>query len=272
MPTRAVLLCLALLAAPAAGEDVSRDLGTHFPGFRSALVVRDVAAGRTVRHGPALARERTSPCSTFKIPNSIIGLETGVIPDASFVLQWDGVQRPVAEWNRDHDLRSAMKHSVVWYYQELARRVGAERMRKRVSALRYGNGDTSGGPDGFWLGSSLRISPDEQVDFLARLYAGELAASPRSIAVVKDLLVQEPPGAGDRLPWKDGLVPGPRRNGAARVVGGVGRERGAALPLRRPHRRTRGLGPGLPADGREGARRPRRGAGVLRRGRGGWAR
>jgi beta-lactamase class D len=178
------------------GEDVSQELGAHFPGLRSALVLRDVAGGRTVRHGGPLARARTSPCSTFKIPNSVIGLETGVIPDASFVLPWDGVRRPRAEWNRDHDLRSAMEHSVVWYYQELARRVGPERMRHWVSALRYGNEDVSGGLDRFWLGSSLRISPDEQVDFLARLHAGELAASARSIAVVKDILSREPPGPG----------------------------------------------------------------------------
>jgi beta-lactamase class D len=149
------LLCLVWLAAPSVGEDVSQDLGANFPGLRSAVVLRDVAGGRTVRHGASLARARTSPCSTFKIPNSVIGLETGVVPDASFVLRWDGVRRPRAEWNRDHDLRSAMKHSVVWYYQELARRVGPERMRHWVSALHYGNEDTSGGLDRFWLGSSL---------------------------------------------------------------------------------------------------------------------
>jgi beta-lactamase class D len=190
------LLAVVVLAAPAAAEDVEQDLSPHFPGFRPALVLRDVTGGRTVRHNPALARARTAPCSTFKIPNSLIGLETGVIADASFVLKWDGVRRPREEWNRDHDLRSAMKHSVVWYYQELARRVGPERMQKWVSALHYGNEDISGGIDRFWLGPSLRISPDEQVDFLARLHAGQLPASARSIAIVKDILVQEPPGPG----------------------------------------------------------------------------
>lgn len=198
MSSRAGLLSVVFLAAAASAGagDAARDLGEHFPGFRSALVVRDVAGGSTVRHGAELSRERTSPCSTFKIPNSLVGLETGVIPDASFVLPWDGVRRPVPEWNHDHDLRSAIKYSVVWYYQELARRVGAERMQKWVSALRYGNEDTSGGLDRFWLGSSLRISPDEQVEFLARLHAGDLPVSARSMAIVKDLLVQEPPGPG----------------------------------------------------------------------------
>ncbi len=124
LPLGAAVLVVALAPPPAPAEDAVQDLGAFFRGFRSTLVVRDVAAGRTVRHDPARGAARTSPCSTFKIPNSLIGLETRVIPDASFVLPWDGVLPPEEEWNCDHDLRSAMKQSVVWYYQELARRVG----------------------------------------------------------------------------------------------------------------------------------------------------
>jgi beta-lactamase class D len=178
--------------AAAAPADVV-DLSSAFPGFRAAFVMRDVAAGRIVRHNPELARTRLSPCSTFKIPNSLIGLETGVIPDASFVIPWDGQKRQIEAWNRDHDLRSAIRDSVVPYYQELARRVGPQRMQAWVSALRYGNEDVSGRIDRFWLGSSLRISPDEQVEFLARFQAGELPVSARSIAIVKEILVQDAP-------------------------------------------------------------------------------
>jgi beta-lactamase class D len=204
-----VLLALLAATTPARAADVTQDLAAQFPGFRAAFVLRDVAAGRTVRHDPALAGERTSPCSTFKIPNSIIGLETGVVPNASFVLPWDGVPRPIPEWNRDHDLRSAIRYSVVWYYQELARRVGPERMQKWVSKLRYGNEDTSAGVDRFWLGSSLRVSPDEQVDFLARLHAGALPVSARSVAIVEDILVQDPPGPGIAYRGKTGSCSDP---------------------------------------------------------------
>ncbi|HVO11124.1 MAG TPA: penicillin-binding transpeptidase domain-containing protein [Vicinamibacteria bacterium] len=182
-------------AVPASHEVI--ELSSAFPGFRAAFVMRDVAAGRTVRHDPALAATRLSPCSTFKIPNSLIGLETGVIPDPSFVLPWDGKRREVEAWNRDHDLRSAIRDSVVWYYQELARRVGPRRMQRFVHAFGYGNQDTSGGVDRFWLGSTLRISADEQVEFLARLHRGELpGVSARSLAIVKEILVQDPPGPG----------------------------------------------------------------------------
>jgi beta-lactamase class D len=189
-------------------EDEARDLSGFFPGFRAALVLHDVNGGRGVRHDRSLAATRFSPCSTFKIPNSLIGLETGVVPDASFTLKWDGQPWPVEAWNRDHDLRSAMRDSVVWYYQELARRVGPERMQRWVAALRYGNQDISGGIDRFWLGSSLRISPDEQVEFLGRLFTGELPVSARSLAILKDVLLQDSPAPGLVYRGKTGSCPG----------------------------------------------------------------
>jgi beta-lactamase class D len=201
--------CSNAFADEARASDHTVDLSSAFPGFRAAFVMRDVSAGRTVRHGVELARTRLSPCSTFKIPNSIIGLETGVIPDAAFVLKWDGQKRPVEAWNRDHDLRSALRNSVVWYYQELARRVGPARMQHWVRALGYGNEDISGGIDRFWLGSSLRISPDEQVDFLARLHAGALPASARSLAIVEEMLLQDAPAAGLVYRGKTGSCEGP---------------------------------------------------------------
>jgi beta-lactamase class D len=121
----------------------------------------------------------------------LIGLETSVIPDEHFVIPWDSVQREITDWNRDHDLRSAIKYSVVPYYQELARRVGAERMQKYVEETRYGNMDISGGIDRFWLGSSLLISADEQVVFLKKLHDNNLPFSQRSIDIVKDILILE---------------------------------------------------------------------------------
>ena len=203
-----------------------QDLGAHFPGFRAAFVLRDVTGGRTVRHDPARAGTRTGPCSTFKIPNSLIGLETGVIKDASYVLKWDGVRRPREEWNRDHDLRSAMRYSVVWYYQELARRVGP-------------GADAEVG-----VGLPLRQRGHLRRDrpLLAGLVAADLArragrlpgSSPgrRAARVGPGARDREgdprpgPAGPGDRLPGQDRLLPGPGRPGAARVVGGVGREEG----------------------------------------------
>lgn len=129
------------------------------------------------------------PASTFKICNSLIGLETGVISDADFVIPWDSVARPVTAWNRDHNLRSAFQNSAVPYYQEVARRVGGESMKQWLDKSHYGNADTSGGIDRFWLDGGLRITPAQQVDFLKRLYLGELPFSKRSMDIVKDIMI-----------------------------------------------------------------------------------
>jgi beta-lactamase class D len=167
------------------------DLGDFFQGNEGAFVLFDSAGGRYIRYNPPRCADRFLPASTFKILNALIGLETGVIPDADYVIAWDGTRYPIASWNRDHTLGTAIRYSVVWYFQELARRVGRERMQSCVAAAEYGNADISGEIDSFWLEGGLRISADEQVEFLKRLYAGELPFSERSTDIVKEIIVLE---------------------------------------------------------------------------------
>src|ERR1700751_3121257 len=129
------------------------------------------------------------PASTFKVANSLIALETGVVADADKdVFKWDGVKRPMEAWNKDHTLRSAIAASAVPVYQEIARRIGEERMHKYVDLLDYGNKDIGGGIDQFWLTGNLRIDPVQQVDFLDRLRRGVLPISRRSQDLVRDIL------------------------------------------------------------------------------------
>ena len=129
------------------------------------------------------------PASTFKIPNSLIALETGVVEDPDKdVFKWDGVVRSIEGWNKDHTLRSAIAASAVPVYQEIARRIGAERMQKYVDLFEYGNRDIGGGIDQFWLTGNLRIDPVQQVDFVDRLRRGALPVSKRSQDLVRDIL------------------------------------------------------------------------------------
>ena len=118
-------------------------------------------------------------------------METGIIPDENYVIKWNGTKYDVPAWNQDHTLKTAIENSVVWYYQELARRVGKEKMQHYIDLVGYGNQDISGQIDSFWLEGGLRISADEQVEFLKRLYNGELPFSPRSMKIVKEILVLE---------------------------------------------------------------------------------
>jgi beta-lactamase class D len=129
------------------------------------------------------------PASTFKIPNSLIALETGVVGDPDKdIFKWDGVKRSIEGWNQDHTLRSAIAASAVPVYQEIARRIGAERMQKYVDLFEYGNRNIGGGIDQFWLTGELRIDPVQQIDFVDRLRRGALPVSKRSQDLVRDIL------------------------------------------------------------------------------------
>jgi beta-lactamase class D len=178
----------------------AQDLSTFFKGTNGAFVVYDLKTDRYVRYNERRCRQRFSPKSTFKIPNSLIGLETGAIRDAEFVIQWNREkyppqanwnQEPFVHWGKDHTLRSAIKYSVLWYYRELALRVGSQQMQKHVAAFNYGNKDASGRVDNFWLNDVLKISADEQVEFLKAFYNGRLPVSTRTTEIVKDILVLE---------------------------------------------------------------------------------
>ncbi len=129
------------------------------------------------------------PASTFKIPNSLIALETGVVADPDKdVFKWDGVKRSIEAWNQDHTMRSAIAVSAVPVYQEIARRIGEARMQKYVDLLEYGNRNIGGGIDQFWLTGDLRIDPIQQIDFVDRLRRGTLPVSKRSQDLVRDIL------------------------------------------------------------------------------------
>jgi beta-lactamase class D len=143
-----------------------------------------VIASDTDRSGEAML-----PASTFKIPNSLIALETDVVGDPDKdIFKWDGVVRSIEAWNRDHTMRSAIAASAVPVYQEIARRIGAERMQKYVDLFEYGNRDIGGGIDQFWLTGNLRIDPVQQIDFVDRLRRGVLPVSKRSQELVRDIL------------------------------------------------------------------------------------
>ena len=197
---------LSSFAAAASGEVTYQDLDLkpQFGDHDACMLILDVKRDTLYRYRPQRCEERLAPCSTFKIPNALIGLHTGVLSGPEHLRKWDGVERWSKTWNRDHTLRTAVRDSAFWYFQLTAAEIGQDRMRQALRALHYGNQDISGGLTQFWLDSSLKISATEQIGLLRRLAERRLPFDRKAQATVAELLVQPQYGGPGRLHAKTG--------------------------------------------------------------------
>jgi beta-lactamase class D len=151
-----------------------------------------------------------TPASTFKIVNSLIGLQTGVIKDENMVIKWDSVKRWNPDWNKDLTMAEAFKVSAVNYYQEIARRIGRDTMKRWIDTLAYGNKDISGPIDSFWLNNHLKITPDEELGLVKKLYFDQLPFYQSTQQTVRDVMLHES-NANYKLSYKTGW--GNKENG-----------------------------------------------------------
>jgi beta-lactamase class D len=204
-----ILLLAAVLAGQSsvaqsgkAATDIARDL------FRSHDIVATFAVASADGqvesvYNPERAAERFAAASTFKIPNTLIALDAGVVTSRDSTFTWDGRDRGLPFWNRDHTLASAIRFSCVWCYQEMARQVGREKYAEELARMDYGNqflGDT---PDRFWLNGDLKISALEQIRFLRKLFNDELPYRREHVDLLKEIMLVEE-GEGYRIHAKTG--------------------------------------------------------------------
>ena len=152
------------------------------------LVIESVRGDRTYVHNPERASEQFSPASTFKIPNTLIGLRMGVVRSKSSEFTWDGTDRGLPQWNRDQTLETAFKVSCVWCYQEIARKVGAGRYRPALRDLNYGNREIGADVEQFWLNGDLKISAWEQIEFLRSFVLEETGHTSEQVDLVKEIM------------------------------------------------------------------------------------
>lgn len=193
-----IVLIVALVSGGWAQDAVAKerpDWDQYFDKYDAlgTIVIRDERGGDAQTHVYNMARAETrySPASTFKIPHALFALEAGAIRDEFEVIAWDGETRWLEAWNRDQDLRSSMRNSVVWVYEGFARKIGEAREKEYLARANYGNQDTSGGLETFWLDGSLRINAHEQVAFLRALYRNELPFELEHQRLVKDIMIVE---------------------------------------------------------------------------------
>ena len=172
---------------------IDNDLKKYFDAKNvdGCFTMLDNSKGSVTVYNMMMDTTRVLPASTFKIVNSLIGLETGKITDENMIIKWDGVKRSHPEWNKDMSMKEAFKVSNVGYYQEVARRIGADTLKRWIDSISYGNKNINGPVDSFWLNNRLKISPDEQLGLMKRLYFDQLPFRKSTQQIVRDVMVQE---------------------------------------------------------------------------------
>lgn len=175
------LMAVALLALPtaAAGPTAAAEPWREEPavtalfrqaGVEGTFVLLDERSGELRGHNQIRAEQRFSPASTFKIANALIGLSLGAVASVDALIPYTGDAIPfMREWLEPMGLRGAMTVSNVPLYQELARRIGLQRMREAIGKLDYGNQQIGTNVTTFWLRGPLAISAVEQTRFLSAL-------------------------------------------------------------------------------------------------------
>jgi len=166
---------------------------TIFAGKKGTFVIIDCSSEAISIYNPEESSEKLPPCSTFKIWNTLIGLESGIIRSADDdFYKWDGETRSYPEWNKDLKLKEAFQVSCVPAFQDLARQIGTQRMQIWVDKIGYGDRDISSGVDVFWLPEAgrktLLISPEEQARLIYRLVSGKLLFSENAKATLKNIM------------------------------------------------------------------------------------
>ena len=162
------------------------DLRNVFEDYNGSFVLYDATEDSWQIYNKEYATTRISPASTFKIYSALFGLETGIITPEQSLIPWNGKNYKYDLWNADQTLETAMQNSVTWYFQELDQQVSLSSIKGYIQEIGYGNQLIEGDTSSYWINSSLKISPIEQVEMLKKLYYNQLGFSPENIKAVKD--------------------------------------------------------------------------------------
>lgn len=206
------------LEEPAAETVAETDWSGYFDGMNGAAILYDPAEGCWQVYNPTLANTRRSPCSTFKIISSLIGLETRAILPEDSVKTWSGEVYWNEDWNKDLGFEEAFHTSCVWYFRAVTDEIGEAAIQQGLDALDYGNRDCSDWEGrlntnndnraltGFWIESSLKISPKEQTEVMHRIFGGQTACAPETLAwLERVMLCPQESGAGLTVYGKTGM-------------------------------------------------------------------
>lgn len=180
---------------------IEADWSEYFDGLNGTAVIYNASAREYTLYNRDLALTRSSPCSTFKIISSLIALENEILDPADSIRTWSGETFWNEDWNKDIDFHEAFRTSCVWYYRQIVDDIGKETMQKELNRLQYGNCDISDWEGrlntnnqnraltGFWIESSLMISPKEQVAVMERIFGEHSDYSEKSQEELKQVML-----------------------------------------------------------------------------------
>lgn len=155
----------------------------------ACVLILDSKNRDSLSYNPLRIDSAYLPASTFKIPNTLIALEEGAIRGLNDTIKWDGLKRSIDDWNKDQSLKSAFKYSCVWFYQELARRIGLQKYTFWLNKLEYGNQIAGPGIDDFWLQGDIKISARQQITFLKKTYFKEYPFKAKNFDILKKIML-----------------------------------------------------------------------------------
>ena len=178
--------------------NTSVDYSEYLQGSIGCAVLYDESTNTYSSYNKEQCEIEVSPLSTFKIVSALAGLENDVLENEETTMEYSGVKYPIDTWNSNLTLGEAFKNSCVWYFRQVVDAVGQESIQSMLAELQYGNGDISewNGSDvnslpelnGFWLESSLKISPLQQVNVLNHIFSGENNFKSESIETLKQIM------------------------------------------------------------------------------------
>lgn len=180
------------------GEEML-DLSNAFNNINGCAVLYSPSENKYSLYNKDMAEQEVSPYSTFKIISTLIGLHNNIIKDQTSTMNYNGTQYLNSEWNGNLSLQTAFQTSCIWYFHQIINIAGEEKVQKELSELNYGNCDVSEWAgsminpyeelNGFWLGSSLKISPYEQVEVLSKIFEGKSFYDNENVEILKKIML-----------------------------------------------------------------------------------
>jgi len=204
-PMKLLSIIFTFICFAEAGCARQPDVASVFQGKEGCFLLADAKSKKTlIEFNKERCGKRVSPCSTFKIPLALMAFDQHIFTDENTLIKWDSVDRHNKDWNKNQTPKTWLKFSSVWVSQWLTPQLGTEKIKKYLADFDYGNQDMSAGITQFWLSSSLKISPREQLIFLERLWEGNLAVSSSAIALTKISMDTETSKSGSTISGKTG--------------------------------------------------------------------